>query len=814
MAGGRQLQFTVDGTDDSRRLCEGSLLLRIDGCRQQQLGWDEAGAAPDGNALEARIRRDGFDIATAVTPAPDAQGFDVETVLTARAEVRLVSLWHRCSFPPGADRKPGRPLDFAWIPNLCAGRDDVAGEHTFRSPCCIARQGSEQAAIVPHLRPPLFGGPLRHALRFRLEGERPAARGRVGCPTLDFGRLDHRPHGHVFYRPTGRAAVLKAGEELRLAFTLLADADADERGHRKVVRFIWKRWAEPGFTTGLAPQLLPFDEYAREGFTSTLERYGLWREFTIGGTRAGGTCIRIMRSGLSAGSVALPRYTAPKISCAYLLTPRMSLREKALMVASAVRGIHPHVWYNLFCNNLRTAFGMGWYARSWHDEGLADKARMMRELALAAPAPHGIPSSVFTADPPHPRWVPGMRLAWYYIRTHYTADAAWTGCWMLHHFRHLEADNRLMDRCLALGDFLVRAQLPTGAIPTFVRVRHDGSIRPVPPLLESASSAGPGMFLATLHESSRNPRHLEAAQRVADFIIDRVIPRNAWQDAELFYSCSEKRPGWRDRRTGIPPQSTFPLAWTAELMRLLFLATRSNRYLEHGRGALDLLLLYQQAWDAPFLSFTTPGGFGVMNTDAEWSDARQAQFGTLLMDWYDVTGEPELFHRGVAALRSSFTLMYLEEHRPLAPDNIRPMSPADRGAMAENYGHAGFDTKIQGYVMPDWGAGSAASSTALARARWGDLYLDVRRGAAFGIDGCRVTRASVAADRAELEIDMLRRGPRGPSGPSGPRGQALTVKASGIAAPRYALRVNGRDLGTHDRAELGRGSVTVAMEVT
>jgi uncharacterized membrane protein (DUF485 family) len=100
--------------------------------------------------------------------APDAQGFDIETVLTARSEVSVVSLWHRFSFPPGADHEPGRPLDFAWIPNLCSRRNDIAGEHTFRSPCLIARQGHAQVALVPHLQPSLFAGPLRHALSFRL----------------------------------------------------------------------------------------------------------------------------------------------------------------------------------------------------------------------------------------------------------------------------------------------------------------------------------------------------------------------------------------------------------------------------------------------------------------------------------------------------------------------------------------------------------------------------------------------------------------------------------------------------------------------
>jgi hypothetical protein len=790
----RTLRLTAGAAGGLTHLAAGSLLLQLGGRRQERLVWDDAILTADGSSIEAQIRRDNFDIRTTVTAAPDAQGFDIETVLTARSELSVISLWHRFSFPPGADHEPGRPLDFAWIPNLCSRRDDIAGEHTFRSPCLIARQGHMQVALVPHLRHSLFAGPLRHALSFRLEGKE--------GPTLGFGRLDHVPHGHVYYRPTGRAAVLLPGEELRLAFTLLADAAADEHGYQKVVRFIWKRWAEPTFTGGFLPQVLPFDEYAREGFTSTLERYGLWREFTIDGRKAGGTCIRSVRPGLEVGSAPRPRDTAAKVITHYLLTSTLSLRERARMLASGVKGIHPHIWYSVFFNGLRTAFGMEWYARRWNDEGLAGKARMMRELALAAPAPQGIPASVFTADPQRPRWVRGMRLAWYYLSDYCTPNAAWTGCWMLHHLRHLETDNLFLDRCRALGDFLVRAQLPSGAIPTWVRVGRDGSIRPVPPLVESATSAAAGMFLAMLHEFSRDPRHLEAAKRIADFLIDRVFPANAWQDPELFFSCSEKKVGWCDAWTGIPPQSTFSYAWTAELMRLLYLATRDDRYRDHGRAVIDLLLLYQQVWNAPFIGFDTRGGFGVMNTDAEWSDARQAQFGTLLMDWYDVTGEPELFHRGVAALRSSFTLMYLEEHRTLAPKNTRPMGPNDRGAMPENYGHAGFDAKIQGEVMPDWGVGTAASSAALAQARWGDLYLDVHRGAAFGIDGCRVTRASVGADRADLDIETL---------PRGPRRMPLTMKASGIAAPRYSLRVNGRDLGTHDRADLERG---MTMEAT
>jgi len=366
---GRLSWFVVRAGE--RVLGEVTLRLLLHGRRDEPLAWDEVAAR--GDALEARIRRDGFDVLITAGPAPDARGFDIQTVLTVHAPLRVVSLRHACAFLPGSARGSGQPLDFAWSPNLQPGPRDVAGEHVFRSPCLIARHAGAQVALVPHLAPSLFTGPLRHALSFL---DRP-------CPVLEIGRLDHEPRGHVFYRATGRAASLVPGDELRIAFTLLADPAAGAGGHGEVVRFIWRRWGEPALAAGtdVAPQVLPFEEYAREGFASTLERYGLWRAFTIGGRRTGGTCIRIVRHGLDAGSAPLLHDRTAEIALNYLLCPALGLRDKARLLAANAQGIHPQVWHNLFFNNLRTAFGMGWYARRWGDARLEERAAAMREMA-------------------------------------------------------------------------------------------------------------------------------------------------------------------------------------------------------------------------------------------------------------------------------------------------------------------------------------------------------------------------------------------------------------------------------------------------
>jgi hypothetical protein len=384
---------------------------------------------------------------------------------------------------------------------------------------------------------------------------------------------------------------------------------------------------------------------------------------------------------------------------------------------------------------------------------------------------------------------------WRYTSAYHVPDAAWTGLWMLRTREHLDPDPRLLERCAALGAFLIRAQLPSGAIPSWVRIARNGRPLPARPLAESAASSAAGMFLAALAESTGEAFYRDAAARVAAFIIREVFPLQAWQDVEVFFSCSPKRIGWKDSATGILPQGSLCLSWTAELFRSLAASTGEEHYLAYGRAALDLLLLYQQVWSPPFIGFDARGGFGAINSDAEWSDARQAQFANLLMDWYVLTGERELFLRGAAALKASFALMYLPEHADSAPRKVLGLGPEDEGALPENYGHAGLDRKIPGYLFPDWGAGSATSSAALARILYGELYVDLDRGEAFGLDGCALRRARIGAVGIDLDIDRLGKAP-------------ILLKTSPARNPiegSLMLSVNGRSMGRFARKALAGG---------
>jgi hypothetical protein len=162
----------------------------------------------------------------------------------------------------------------------------------------------------------------------------------------------------------------------------------------------------------------------------------------------------------------------------------------------------------------------------------------------------------------------------------------------------------------------------------------------------------------------------------------------------------------------------------------------------------------QQVWQPPFIFIPALGGFGVMNFDGEWNDSRESLFAELFMDYYRATGDRDLFERGIAALKSSFVMMYCPEN-PRAKalwEQVWPFfGPADYGFTMENYGHIGR-VSAQGegigeFTIYDWGNGAAAEARNRIRDRFGDVYVDRPRGLAFGIDSVDVTRIG---DRFEL----------------------------------------------------------------
>jgi hypothetical protein len=227
-----------------------------------------------------------------------------------------------------------------------------------------------------------------------------------------------------------------------------------------------------------------------------------------------------------------------------------------------------------------------------------------------------------------------------------------------------------------------------------------------------------------------------AVLRGAQFLRTEVLPAQRLEDFELYLSCSKKPFGFYDEVTELGGQNTLAIQWTAEALRLAYRLTGDASWLRDARYSLDLLSLYQQVWSPPYLTMYGFGGFGVMNTDAEWNDARQAQFAETYANFYDVTGEAEYMERAIAAARASFALVVMEENRSIAPRNYQGVArnAEVHGFSAENYGHAGRDQRAYQSGF-HWGTGSALATAAILTNRYSGVYVDAARKKVFGIDG-------------------------------------------------------------------------------
>jgi hypothetical protein len=327
----------------------------------------------------------------------------------------------------------------------------------------------------------------------------------------------------------------------------------------------------------------------------------------------------------------------------------------------------------------------------------------------------------------------------------------------------------------SLAEFLLKAQRPGGVIPSW----YDGeTLEPVGVFsAENGETAGAALFLAELYRRTKEGRHLAGAERAFGYILREIVPRHKWFDFETFFSCSRKEVGFFDTFTGQYAQNTLSMHQAAEAALALYEVTGKKAYLESGRALLEYLVLYQQVWSPPWLSRELFGGFGVQNTDGEWSDSRQGYVAVTLMRYYEATGEREYFERGVSALRAMFSLFE------------SPSSPR----CAENYAHSAID-RPGGVTGIHWGTGSSVVSVHLFERSFGGAHVNVAGGWGCGIDGCTVTDVRTTDDRLTVTIRDDLGTPR-----------PLRVTFGGVDGASRRVVINGRDLGSMQSQGLKRG---------
>ena len=296
-------------------------------------------------------------------------------------------------------------------------------------------------------------------------------------------------------------------------------------------------------------------------------------------------------------------------------------------------------------------------------------------------------------------------------------DMSWTALLMLRWYDELEKDDRLLSYAERYAERLVKLQSEKGYFPAWIDT-ETGEIKPE--LAESPESALSVTFLLKLYELTDRETYRDAALKAMEILLQEVVPVGRWEDFETYWSCCRlpmDRPGHKIARNDMYKQCTFSMFWTAEALLECYKTTGDTRYLTWGERVLDELLMAQASWQPPYIYVSALGGFGVMNADGEWNDSRQSLFAELILDYGKVTGRKEYEQRGMAALRSSFVMLYCPEN----PAEKRQWEYAwpffnekDYGFTMENYAHGGSTSDkgigIGEFTIYDWGNGAAAEA--------------------------------------------------------------------------------------------------------
>jgi hypothetical protein len=580
-----------------------------------------------------------------------------------------------------------------WIPHLAPEPGHVVGDAVFRSPAIVLSDASIALALIPDLDDVA----ATSGWRAWLDYDHPAS-------TITLAAGDYEETGHVFFvrrpRRVGSATVA-----LRLHVLASVDAADCENPYGMAARWLWRRWGRPRLHSGqrAAPLRGLVDHVVRWAFSSGWSD-SVWQPVDLPDAAPAGAPVFI---------VDVTRH--PSVP-----HERRRWREP--------RSIWNQAWFS----TQRCANGLLRLARQTASADLEQRARQMTRLAIAAPQTDGLFPAVLVKDESEDAggwsWCnSNRRPPTVSADAYHLVDAAFT-CRMLLEWHALTGEGQALDKACRFVDRLARLQRPSGAFPGWVE--PDGRV--AAELAEGPESAVSVSLLFDLAALDDRTNTRADWQRMAErglVFLEGIACEGRWEDFETYYSCAPwgaQGMGRRIARNGVFKQNTLSIFWCAEAFLRGWRAARRRSYLDLARRCVDELSLYQAVWDAPFLPAATHGGFGVMNADCEWNDARQSLFAPLYLDLGRETADDELTERGLSALRASFSMLYCPENAALArayEKRFPFFGPESYGFMMENQGHDPAEP-IGTFTIFSWGNGSALATAATVRDHFPEVARD------------------------------------------------------------------------------------------
>ena len=633
-----------------------------------------------------------------VSLTPD-YGIRFVTQLELAEETQLARCFNHLYFAPqGKFARSCDPLDFAWLPGLHKKSSHVCADHFFRAPLSVVVARGYYAALMPDLDIFSIARDLPHALDLRvtdtlLEG-----------PRLSYGLCASEIDGHVYFDQRPDTAPLQPAGELMYAFNLhVGTCSTPAEVTQHLSSALWQQYAQP-LMAAPQPQVLPFSAYG----TRYTFRYELPTSV---------------------------RYT------------EVAGAEGAGIENKSRRGANFHAWEN----DMHVGYGLRHYGQHLNSQALQRISDGMLHLMRSAPRKDGAFPCIFNFNEDQYEGTLFWTARSADSRHGYDTGAMSVTMWWLLKWI---ADFPELDSQVLMGlaeDYcalLMELQQISGAIPTYLYA----DLTPAPQLKDSATTAISGAVLAQCAFLLKQPEYTRAAIRAGNFIENHVLPGLNFNDFETFYSCSPKPLHAMDYWSGIRPHNNLSMQWACDMYLALYRRTKEIAWLESGEFLLSVLSLYQQVWNPSHLPGHLFGGFGVMNTDGEWNDGRQARFSTTYADYYAVTGKLEYMERAIAACRASFALMDIPENHENEINSVEmPHLGAGKGYAPENIHHRGRDAGY-GWSGMNWSSAGGLAASAYLERHWGTVYLDVAAKRAFAIDGMTVKVESWTEDAVRLDI--------------------------------------------------------------
>ena len=695
----------------------------------------------------------------------------------------------------------GKQPDFTFTPSVKRERDDVIGDRKFFAPATIVEKNGRMVALVPDLNsmndnvvyaknarpqkhPKIFGVPgdtlgtsLPMAMDLSLNS------GITENPLISFGYIDYWVEQHVYWRHENEngAQVRELSKgKLKFGFDLfLTSGEEKYRGYERISVYLWKKYGTEYFHSP-RPQAMPFDEYAKICYPASFDYQGY---------------------DIAEGPSVIQRHNRPDLAT-------WQQWEKNGIPMGGLRLSAPQ-WYQFiyntaWWNNVCDATGIYYWGKKLDNPSLLDKARRIINFTLSSPQNQGLFPGLYNIETGKwigSLWEPPLRnydpdsVACYWSwngdgGAYQTASASVTAGYLLYYRRFCEDVPEILPFVRSYGDFLVRNIRPDGCVPGW----FDKSLQPLPSLSWNADGGAHIWVLSELYHATGDKKYADAAEKMAGFMIDEVMPHQKWYDFETFYSCAVKPESFYDPFTGQYPANNMSVSWALEGFASLYEVLHKKEYLKAAEAVADYSIFYQAVWAPHYIITAYPfGGFSSQNSDAEWLDQRSHRFTDGLIRTGLLSERQDLVERGVAAARSSLTLVNL----PILVQNYiykYPNFPLGLGP--ENIDHEGFpQTPLRS--GPSWCevGGLAAASHALRLL--GGLYINFKNSIALGINGVSVENYRMEGNTITLTVKSLIAGLPHPY----PEPFRIGMRIIGLEDKEYNLDLNGIT-GTYKKSGL------------